>query len=582
MQEIKEQHSFQWFHWIVVLASLFLTFSAWYFSKIQIEEKSKLRFDRESSRVKELILERMSRYEDALWSGVSFIRINSEHQFFPKWKEYADNLKIDVKYPGINGIGVIRIIKPSNIKSFEKRFSKDIPGFKIFPEHDKNICMPIAMVIPIKGNEKAIGLDMAHEENRYNAAILSKNTGKATITGPIVLVQDKEKTPGFLFYAPYYENEDYNLPPEKRRFKGMVYAPFIIKKLMSGVLSKRARNVGIKISEGDKILYDEHDLSEIEYDENSLHIENSKLNLYGREWELEIRSTKSFRKSEENSQPLVILFGGIFIDLLLLTIFILLNRTTNKAVKYAVEMNKDLIQNQRKLEIALEEIVQFNYRASHDLVAPLKTTRGFLRLLKDDIKDGNTEELNLLIEKSEEQILRLEYLINSTLELGKADHIEEKLEEIDLKIEIENIIRGNKSQITENNIKVIIEIQENKILFFHKTRLNQILENLIINAIKYYDPKKNNHFIKISIFKEKNELLIIRVCDNGIGIDESEKIKVFKMFYRINTNVSYGSGLGLYLVKKHVERMGGELILNTEEDTCFILKLRIEKNENLP
>ena len=112
---------------------------------------------------------------------------------------------------------------------------------------------------------------MAHETNRYSAARKARDTGQAQLTGPIVLVQDAEKTPGFLFYAPFYEGGRYDTIKERRKhFVGLVYAPFVIKKLVQGTLQKSKRHVGIQILDGNDTLYDEHVSSEVDYDPDPL------------------------------------------------------------------------------------------------------------------------------------------------------------------------------------------------------------------------------------------------------------------------------------------------------------------------
>lgn len=108
---------------------------------------------------------------------------------------------------------------------------------------------------------------MAHEINRLTAAKKARDTGVAQITGPITLVQDAGKTPGFLFYAPFYQGGIYEEVAQRRKhFSGLVYAPFVVRKLMEGVLAKHKRHVGVRISDGQNVLYDELAASEENFD----------------------------------------------------------------------------------------------------------------------------------------------------------------------------------------------------------------------------------------------------------------------------------------------------------------------------
>ncbi len=284
-------------------------------------------------------------------------------------------------------------------------------------------------------------------------------------------------------------------------------------------------------------------------------------------------------QASSSNQPLTILFGGIFIDLLLLSLFVVLSRANQRATGYAKRMNHDLIENQRKLEMANEEIMQFNYRTSHDLVAPLKTTKGNLKFLKEDIEDGDYVEAVKWITKSEKQISKLEKLIQDSLQLAKSDQISNSVEDINLSEMIDEILDANDFQIKENKITIQKHLNHTLLLKSIKVRVNQVLENLITNGIKYFDAKKDQSILTIETQNFNNVKLIIIVRDNGLGIPDKEKEKVFNMFYRISSSTSYGSGLGLYLTKKHINYLQGEIEITSNNQTEFKITLPISFNK---
>jgi signal transduction histidine kinase len=106
-----------------------------------------------------------------------------------------------------------------------------------------------------------------------------------------------------------------------------------------------------------------------------------------------------------------------------------------------------------------------------------------------------------------------------------------------------------------------------------KTRLQIVFFNLISNAIQYQDKFKPTSYIRISCSRTNNQLLL-QIEDNGIGIEQAYQDKVFDMFYRATVN-SKGSGLGLYIVKEAVEKLGGTISLRSThgEGTSFTLSL---------
>jgi signal transduction histidine kinase len=94
-------------------------------------------------------------------------------------------------------------------------------------------------------------------------------------------------------------------------------------------------------------------------------------------------------------------------------------------------------------------------------------------------------------------------------------------------------------------------------------RIGIIFNNLISNAIKYSDLHKPQRHVRLTVRRSVNGLLLV-VRDNGQGIQKQHRARVFDMFYRASDH-SYGSGLGLYIVKQAVDRLGGVIILDTEE-----------------
>lgn len=346
-----------WIHWLVILSSVVITVMAWKISKDQMDEKVKSRFDREASQLIELVSERMAKYEDALWGGVSAINANNGNMTYDQWLIFSKSLRIDVKYPGINGIGVIYHLSPLQLEGFLHAQQKRRPSFRIYPKHQNHDLFPITYIEPAYTNAQAVGLDIAHEKNRYQAALKARDTGKAQITGPIVLVQDEAKTPGFLFYAPFYKNDlKSNSEERKENFRGLVYAPFVMSKLIAGTLRKESRHVGISIKDGKEVLYDENNPQYETFDSTPMFTQEVKVNVYGRDWDFNIRSTKDFRYAANNAQPLIILVSGITIDCLLFIIFIALARTNKRALLFAQEMNKEaLVQKQKKAQVVAEK-----------------------------------------------------------------------------------------------------------------------------------------------------------------------------------------------------------------------------------
>jgi len=369
-EKLELASTLHWFHWAVVTGSLLLTLGAWYYSKSQLDRRVEAQFERESDRVVDLVQERMTKYEDALWGGVALVHSNGGEIELNKWQAYAESLRLTEKYPGINGIGVINPVEPSQLDAYLARQRKSLPDFKIHPAH-KNTpdYLPISFVVPVKGNEQAVGLDMAHESNRYTAAMRARDTADAQITGPITLVQDSGKTPGCLVYAPDYSggNIDVAAGDRRKKFAGLVYAPFVVRRLMAGTLEADKRNVSVMLKDGDDILYNEHVETAPDFDSHPLFKRTVKVDIYGRNWSFEIWSAKSFRTESADNQPLTILLGGILINVLLVLLFVSISRSSRQALSYADSMTVKLEENNQALHRTNTELESLEARFRNTL-----------------------------------------------------------------------------------------------------------------------------------------------------------------------------------------------------------------------
>jgi len=564
--------SLRWFHWLVVLLSIFLTLFAWYFSKKQIDDKIQYQFTREASQIIELISERMQKYEDGLWGGVSAIQAKGGDISYKDWLTFANSLRIDVKYPGINGIGVIHHITKKRLSSYlsEQRLYR--PNYKIHPKHNENEFFPITFIEPVNTNAKAVGLDMAHETNRYTASKKARDTGLAQITGPISLVQDEGKTPGFLFFAPFYKGGVYKTQEDrKNNFTGMVYAPFVVKKLMKGVLEKEKRRVSIRIKDGNNILYDELLDSNNDFDSHSLFQKTTEIDLYGRTWIFNIQSGKSFREASKNNQPLVILSGGIVIDSLLLILFILLARSNKKAIAYAELINRELTDKTQRLEESNENFGNAKLEAekanfaksaflanmSHEIRTPLNGILGYAQiLLRRNKLDQDQRQAIETINSSGKNLLNL---INEILDISKieAGHMELQPVNFDLNKFADGISRMFDLPCKEKNIDWNTHCPgEEYLVYGDENKLRQVLVNIIGNSVKFTESGE----ISFKIVPLEEDKFQFEINDTGYGISDEIKNTIFEPFTQdMKGPQKGGTGLGLAICKQQIDLMGGDL-----------------------
>lgn len=223
------------------------------------------------------------------------------------------------------------------------------------------------------------------------------------------------------------------------------------------------------------------------------------------------------------------------------------------------ETNQELRKKNEQLQRVNNDLDNFIYTASHDLKAPISNIEGLIDALSDHCEeDQNMKEIIGMIDTS---INRFKITLGDLTDIAKASNTDlNETESLAIQELITEIKSDIKPLIDTNKASILEDLAINKLNFSRKN-LRSILYNLISNAVKYRSPDRNPLVI-ISTWAEDDNI-VISVEDNGLGIKENDKAKVFMMFKRLHTNVE-GSGVGMYIVKKIVEHAGGKIIIESE------------------
>ena len=582
------------YHWLIIVASLLLSVIVWRYTRHAHDQELESRFAREVERTVELVEERMRHYEDALLSGVATINTLGGDTTFEQWKSYANSLDLAARYPGINGIGVIYALNEEGVDGFLAQQRESRPDFRIHPQHAGNQLYPITYIVPTDGNEQAVGLDIAFEENRFRAATQSRGTGATQITGPIALVQDNQKTPGFLLYAPFYRNGEQNVVGKGKvkdeEFGGFVYAPFVVRKLMKGTLERSNRYVGIRLYDGDEILYDEHLKSEPDFDSDPLFKKNHSIELFGRVWRFEIWTTTEFRNSSFASQPALILLGGLVIDGLLLYLFLSMNRASRKtrsyskeARSYANEASRQLALNRvitKKLERSNAELEQFACVASHDLQEPLRKVSMFCSLLSQEYDDKLDDDGRGYIRYAIDGAQRMRQLITDLLNFSRVGSEEDADSSYPVQQALDDALANLKEAMNAEGAEVTADPLPE--IVGNKSQMSRLLQNLVGNGLKYRSDKAPKIHVG-GVSDSAN--YTFSVHDNGIGIEPQNHQRVFGIFKRLHSASEYeGTGIGLAICQRIVESWGGKIWIDPEISIgtkfCFTVPVKKQTMAN--
>ncbi|HYF68526.1 MAG TPA: hybrid sensor histidine kinase/response regulator [Ohtaekwangia sp.] len=239
-----------------------------------------------------------------------------------------------------------------------------------------------------------------------------------------------------------------------------------------------------------------------------------------------------------------------------------------KAERTLRKQNEELVKINKELD-------SFVYSVSHNLRAPLMSVLGLLRLAQVEVERFGKEN-NILLSyfgMMEHSINKLDDTLKEILDYSRNARSEIKNEKVDLKALIEDGFDRLKYHEGSEQIEKLVNIEEHSVFCSDPNRLSVVLNNLISNSIKYRDLHKKNQYIKIQ-GKVNETMARIEFHDNGIGIPEELLNKIYDMFFRA-TERSEGAGLGLYIVKETIEKLGGRIETTSEvgSGTSFILEI---------
>ncbi|MEO8795833.1 MAG: PAS domain-containing protein [Daejeonella sp.] len=216
-------------------------------------------------------------------------------------------------------------------------------------------------------------------------------------------------------------------------------------------------------------------------------------------------------------------------------------------------------QNQQLLK-ANKELDNFVYSASHELRSPLCSLLGLIDLVGTETNQKSKTELLAMMKKS---VLNLDNLIRDIVDYSKNNRQEIETEPVDFKLLIQESISKLSYLPEMQKVRINLDVNQSSSFYTDKKRLCVVISNILTNSIKYYDPAKSNPFVRIALQANKEHSYII-ISDNGLGIPANYEDKIFDMFYRANSQHS-GAGLGLYIAREIIEKLSGNIFLNTEE-----------------
>jgi len=218
----------------------------------------------------------------------------------------------------------------------------------------------------------------------------------------------------------------------------------------------------------------------------------------------------------------------------------------------------------RKLAAELKrsnsDLQQFAYAASHDLQEPLRTISGFVKLIEKRYKGKLDETANEFIKHTCDGVEGMRLLIKDLLVYSQVDTKERIFEPINCSVVLEKAIHSLRSAIEESGAEVTYDPLPT--VMADASQMSRLFQNLIGNAIKFHDEKTPR--VHVSADRE-GDVWVFSVRDNGIGIDAKQRERIFVIFQRLHAREEFpGTGIGLAICKRIVERHGGRIWVESE------------------
>lgn len=345
---------------LVVLVGLMITYRAWYLTNSLSSEVLQNKFALITKELLSRINDRMIAQEQILLSTVGLFNASVAVER-DEFHDFVSAMKLSNNYPGIQGVGYSMLVQPKGKDGHIATIrGKGFPKYSIWPEGKRELYTSIIYLEPFDArNQQAFGYDMYSEPIRHEAMVMSRDSGEATISGKVKLVQEisGKVQPGFLMYVPVYKKGMPHDTVDARRANilGWVYSPFRTYDLINNALGIFDPNINIKIYDGnhtsiDTLMYSAERKSAFQ-NKDSRFVSNTLMRINKHDWLVSINTLPSFETTGSWQQSRVVAVVGSVMSLLLglLTWFLVNGRT--QAIKIAKQMNLELTESEQRFRI---------------------------------------------------------------------------------------------------------------------------------------------------------------------------------------------------------------------------------------
>ena len=222
------------------------------------------------------------------------------------------------------------------------------------------------------------------------------------------------------------------------------------------------------------------------------------------------------------------------------------------------DLEQRIAERTRQLQEANEALETFGFSVSHDMREPLRTIQGYANALKQDFGEGRMEQSSVYVNRIEAIARRVDTMVSDLLEFARLSRTEIPIETVGVAAAIRDMRTMLQAETSQAGAELCVDVPADLHVRAHRQTFVQTLVNLVSNAVKFVAPGVAP-MVRIGA-RQVGGTVRITVEDNGIGIPEQAQARIFNVFERLHSEEEFpGTGIGLAIVKKGVERMGGSV-----------------------
>ncbi len=581
-----------WPAWALFVVSVLMTV----FASIQVKQRIEAEairqvgfaYDQATLRIQE----RLTTYAQILRGGAGLFA-TSDTVTRSAWRAYVEKLHTDEAVPGVQGIGFAQVIPAGQLDAHINRIrSEGFPDYTVRPPDQRAFMTAIIYLEPFRErNLRAFGYDMFSESVRRAAMEQARDSGSASLSGKVELVQETatDVQAGTLMYVPIYRNGAAVGSVAERRaaLVGWAYSPYRMNDLMSGILrhwgAEEGHAIDLQVYDGGDVvpsalLFDSKPTHSI--DVHSLFYQQRRLDFNGRQWRLVFEHNVT-AASLNYANAWFVLLGGMVVSGLLLGLMLSVINTRTTAERIAEDLVAKIVEREASLQRHAEALTRTNAELTrlgvvmaHHFQEPTRRLTSFAQRLANKSALATDADSRQSLEFIDQQARRLSELVRDVQRYLALDYTKVGAgETADSGAALRQSIAAAEMAAADADISLREPLptvrQAEKLL-------RELFAILFDNALRYRHPERP---LRVEVSATvTGDRAVFRFADNGSGIAPEYRTQVFELFTRLVPNSVPGTGMGLALVRKIVQQTDGDVHVEDGIDggACIIFDLPVE------